>query len=585
MITQEVKRKLTAILSADVEGYSRMMGEDEVGTIRTLTAYRDAMTNLISQYHGRVVDAPGDNLLAEFTSVVNAVQCAVEIQKDIANCNKNSSQECKMNFRIGVNLGDVIEEEDRIYGDGVNIAARLESLCDGGGVCVSRSVYEQVKDKLPYKYSYEGEQKVKNIKDPLGVFKLVRNSGAGDHEAEDTGSLELPDKPSIAVLPFDNMSGDPGQEYFSDGLTEQIITGISRIHELFVVARNSTFTYKGKAVNVQQVGKELGVRYVLEGSVQKSGDRVRIIAQLIDAMTGHHKWAETYDRELQDIFAIQDEITMNIMHALQIELTEGDQWRSWADQTSNLKAFSKQLKGFEYFYRFTKEDNAQARKLFEEAIALDPDYAAPYSTLGWTHLNSIYFSWSDNPLEDFEKAEKFAQKAIAINEAMDHAHSLLSQIFLFKRQYEKAIEEAERAVAIAPNGSMAYALFGFTLNFAGRPKDALSMINKAIRLNPIPPAYYSFFLGLAYRAIGRYEEALKAYQKALPQYPDTSVVQIGLAVCYSALNRKPEARKAVAEVLRLNPEFSLDLYSMTVPFKNQSDIEHHRDELRKAGLN
>jgi adenylate cyclase len=489
-----------------------------------------------------------------------------------------------MCFRIGVNLGDVIEEEERIYGDGVNIAARLESLCDGGGVCISRGVYEQVKDKLPYNYSYEGEQKVKNIKDPLGVYKVVFNSDAGDHEAEDSEPLQLPDKPSIAVLPFDNMSGDPGQEYFSDGLTEQIITGISMIRELFVVARNSTFTYKGKAVNIRQVGKDLGVRYVLEGSVQKAGDRIRITAQLIDATTGHHKWAETYDREMQDIFAIQDEITISIMHPLQIVVTGGDQWRYWRDQTPNLKAFSKGLEGFEYFFRFTKENNAQARKLLEEAIALDPNYAAPYSILGWTHLNGIYFSWTDNPLEDFEKAEKFAQKAITINETMDHAHSLMSQILLFKRQYDSAIEEAKRAIDIAPNGSTAYALFGFTLVFAGRFNDALSMLKKAIRLNPTPPAYYSFFLGLAYRGIGRYEDALKAYQKALPQYPDTSVVQLGLAACYTALGRRQEASKAVAEVLRLNPDFSLELYSMTVPFKDQSDLEQHLEELRKAGF-
>jgi adenylate cyclase len=584
MKTQEVKRKLAAILSADVEGYSRLMGEDEVSTIRTLTACKEVMASLIRQHGGRVVDSPGDNLLAEFASVVDSVSCAVKIQQDFAERNQEELEAGRMQFRIGVNLGDVITEEDRIYGDGINIAARLESICEGGGVCISRGVYDQVKDKLSYKYIYEGEQTVKNIKDPLRVYKVVIDSDVSTAETDGSVALDLPEKPSIAVLPFDNMSGDPNQEYFSDGLSEQIITGISRIRELFVVARNSTFTFKGKATKVQQVGRELGVRYVLEGSVQKSNDRVRINAQLIDAISGHHLWAETYDRDLNDVFEIQDEITMNIMHALQIELTEGDQWRYWEGQTSNIRAFSKQLEGFEYFYRFTKEDNAQARKLFEDAIALDPNYAAPYACSGWTHLNGIYFSWSENPLESFEMAEKLAQKAIAINDALDHAHSLLSQIRLFQRQYDTAIDEAEKAVALNPNGSLAYALYGFTLVFAGRPEDALSMLKKAIRLNPIPPAYYLFLLGLAYRGIRHYEDALEAYRKALPQYPDTIVVQLGLAASYAALGRQQEANEAVAEVLRLNPNFSLDFYLMTVPFKNQSDLERHLKDLRRAGL-
>ena len=582
MADEGFKRKLAAILSADVEGYSLLMGEDEEATIRTLTVYREVLSTLIQQNNGRVIDSPGDNLLAEFASVVDAVKCAVAIQKEIKSRNDEVPENRKMRFRIGINLGDVVQEQNRIYGDGVNIAARLESLCDGGGICISGTAFEHVENKLDLKFKDLGEQKVKNIVKPLRVYRVKLTDEACESYMDE--ALELPDKPSIAVLPFDNMSNDKSQEYFSDGLTEQIITGISMIRELFVVARNSTFTYKGKAVKVQQVGRELGVKYVLEGSVQKSNERVRINAQLIDAITGHHLWAETYDRNLEDIFAIQDEITINIMHALQIELTEGDQWRYWEGQTSNIKAFSKQLEGFEYFYRFTKEDNAQARKLFEDAIALDPNYAAPYSLLGWTYLNNIYFSWSENPLESFEIAEKFALKALAINESMDHAHSLLSQICIFKRQYDKAIEEAEKAVAIAPNGSTAYALFGFTLNFAGRFEDAISMLKKAIRLNPIPPAYYSFFLGLAYRGIGRYEKALEAYQKALPQYPDTILVQLGLAACNSALGRHQNARKAVAEVLKLNPEFSLELYTMTVPFKNQSDLEHHLKDLRKAGL-
>jgi adenylate cyclase len=513
---------------------------------------------------------------------VDAVECAVDIQKRLKKENDRFVENKRLEFRIGVNIGDVVQDGDRIYGSGVNVAARIEGISNPGGICISRSAYDQVKDKLDFTFEYVGEHEAKNIKEPVRVYKVLLDSESPKPLGDEPP--EIPEKPSIAVLPFDNMSGDPSQEYFSDGLSEQIITGISRIRELFVVARNSTFTYKGKAINVQQVGKELGVRYVLEGSVQKSSERVRITAQLIDAITGHHLWAETYDRDLKDIFAIQDEITMNIMNALQIELTGGDQWRYWADQTSNIRAFNKQLEGTDYFHRFTQEDNAQARKLFEDAIELDPNYAAPYCLLSWTHLNSIYFSWSENPLESFEVAEKFAQKALAINDAMDHAHSILSQIFLFKRQYDRAIEEAERAIAIAPNGSTAYALFGFTLVFAGRFDDAISMLKKTIRLNPIPPAYYSFFLGLAYRGIGWYDNALEAYQKALPQYPNTIIVKLGLAACYSALGRQQEAHKAVAEVLKLMPEFSLELYTMTVPFKNQSDLEHHLKYLRKAGL-
>jgi adenylate cyclase len=581
-IEQKVTRKLRAILSADAKGYSLLMSDDEVFTIQTLKAYREFMSNLIKQYSGRVVDSPGDNLLAEFPSAVDAVECAVDIQKRLKKENDRFVENKRLEFRIGVNIGDVVQDGDRIYGSGVNVAARIEGISNPGGICISRSAYDQVKDKLDFTFEYVGEHEAKNIKEPVRVYKVLLDSESPKPLGDEPP--EIPEKPSIAVLPFDNMSGDPSQEYFSDGLSEQIITGISRIRELFVVARNSTFTYKGKAINVQQVGKELGVRYVLEGSVQKSSERVRITAQLIDAITGHHLWAETYDRDLKDIFAIQDEITMNIMNALQIELTGGDQWRYWADQTSNIRAFNKQLEGTDYFHRFTQEDNAQARKLFEDAIELDPNYAAPYCLLSWTHLNSIYFSWSENPLESFEVAEKFAQKALAINDAMDHAHSILSQIFLFKRQYDRAIEEAERAIAIAPNGSTAYALFGFTLVFAGRFDDAISMLKKAIRLNPIPPAYYSFFLGLAYRGIGWYDNALEAYQKALPQYPNTIIVKLGLAACYSALGRLQEAHKAVAEVLKLMPEFSLELYTMTVPFKNQSDLEHHLKYLRKAGL-
>ncbi|NIS69645.1 MAG: hypothetical protein GTO12_12040 [Proteobacteria bacterium] len=346
MKPQSLQRKLTAILSADVKGYSRLMGEDEEATIRTLTAHRKVMATLIQKHRGRVVDAPGDNVLAEFGSVVDAVECAVEIQRELATRNTELPKDRRMEFRIGVNLGDVIAEGKRIYGDGVNVAARIEGLAEGGGICISGSVCDQIENKLALRFEYLGERAVKNIKRPVRVYRVVVEPEAVG--AEVLKPLELPDEPSIAVLPFTNLSGDPAQEYFSDGITEQIITGLSKIPHLFVIARNSAFTYKGKPFKVQQVSEELGVRYVLEGSVQRSGDRVRISAQLIDATSGHHLWAEKYDRDLRDIFALQDEITLKILTALQVKLTEGDQAHLWARRTDNLETYLKYLEGLEH---------------------------------------------------------------------------------------------------------------------------------------------------------------------------------------------------------------------------------------------
>jgi adenylate cyclase len=322
MTPQEVKRKLAAILSADVEGYSRLMGEDEVSTIRTLNAYKETISELIRKYRGRVVDEPGDNLLAEFASVVDAVNCAAEIQRELAKRNEELSEDRKMQFRIGVNLGDVVEEKDRIYGDGVNIAARVESICDGGGVCISGTAFEHVEGKLDLEFEDLGEHEVKNITKPVHVYRVQLMTEPKERK------LPLPQKPSIAVLPFTNMNSDPNQEFMADGTCENIITALSKIPDLFVIARNSTFTYKGKAVKVQQVGRELGVKYVLEGSIQCAGNRIRIHAQLIDATDGHHLWAERYDRNLENIFDLQDEITLKIVSALQVKLTDGEQARA-----------------------------------------------------------------------------------------------------------------------------------------------------------------------------------------------------------------------------------------------------------------
>src|SRR5437867_3609131 len=390
-----IERKLAAILSADVKGYSRLMGEDEVATIRTLTAYQEAMTTFIQQHRGRVVDASGDNLLAEFASVVDAVQCAVEIQRELKTKNADLPASQRMEFRIGINVGDVIVEGERIYGDGVNIAARLEGLAAAGGICISGIVYDQVETKLALGYEYLGEQTVKNIAKPVQVYRVQMEVGASTPTA--------PDKPFIAVLPFVNMSGDPEQEYFSDGITEDLITDLSKLSGLFVISRNSVFLYKGKAVKPEQVSQELGVRYVLEGSIRKAGKRVRITAQLVDATTGYHVWADRYDRDLQDIFALQDDVTRKIVAALEVKLTEGEQARLGRPLTNNIEAYDYYLRGLDCHPSATEEANARARQLFAKAVELDPHFAAAYACLGWAYFDQWSLGWSQD-LQTLEQA-------------------------------------------------------------------------------------------------------------------------------------------------------------------------------------
>ncbi len=630
MAERGFKRKLTAILSADVAGYSRLMAEDETATVKTIASYREIMSSLIKQHRGRVVDSPGDNLLAEFASVFDAVQCAVGVQKEIETQNAELPDNRRMEFRIGINLGDVIEEEGRIYGDGVNISARLEALADPGGICVSKTAFDQIETKLPLGYEYLGEQSVKNIPKPVGAYRvLMKPDAAGKLIGEkkflgrfsrkaalatiivlfmvaggligwniylqqsnklepaslDKMAFPLPDKPSIAVLPFDNMSGDTEQEYFSDGLSDQIISSLSKIPHLFVIARNSTFTYKGKPVKVQKVAEDLGVRYVLEGSVQKSADRVRITAQLIDATTGRHKWSERYDRDLGDIFAIQDDITMAITKSLNIELIEGEQARLWQKRsTTNLKAYLKYLEGTSYHYRLTKEDNTRARQIFEEALALDPGYANVYVSLGATHWYDARYGWVESRADSIKMAYKYAQKAIELDDTLDLAHTLIGGIYLLKRQYEKNIAQAERAIAINPSGAWNNIFMAGALGCSGRWEESLGYAEKAIRLAPFPPVSYYWLLGRSYFMTSQYDKAVKTFKKAVHVNPDYLVARAFLAACYSSLDRQAEATAEAREVLRINPKFNLASYAKTLPYKNEADIERYVTALRKAGL-
>jgi len=579
---ERAKRKLAAIFSADVKGYSRLMADDEVATVRTINAYREVMTNLIQDYNGRVVDAKGDNLLAEFSSVVDAVRCSVEVQNQLKERNAGLPEHRRMEFRIGVNLGDVIEENEAIYGDGVNIAARLESLAKGGGICISGTAFDQVEGKLELEFEYLGEQAVKNIKKPVRVYRAEMEGSISDVEL--TKEVPLPDKPSIAVLPFVNMSGDPEQEYFSDGLTEEIITVLSKVPELFVIARNSTFTYKGKSVNVKQVGQELGVKHVLEGSVRKGGDMVRITAQLIDSMGGHHLWAERYDRRLEDIFAVQDEIAGKILLALGVKLINGERALFFQSHSDNLEANLKMFQARSYFYRWNKEGNVLAMKTFEEIISMDPEWEMPHSLLGVTHLMALWYRWSDSPLVSIQKAFELAKQAIALDESSALAHGIMAFVYSMMRQHEKAIEEGEKAIQLDPNSADAYGMCAMAFHLASEPAKAISLLQKAIRLNPFPPGWYLWGLGHAYRNLGNFEESVSAFKKAIDKDPANLLAHTGLTATYSLLGLEEEACSEAAEVLKIDPEFSVKNWANTLPYKNKVHLETYINALRKAGL-
>ena len=581
-MTQEgFKRKLTAILSADVVGYSRLMGEDEDTTVQTLTTYRDVISSLIKDHQGRVVDSPGDNILAEFVSVVNSLRCAWDVQQEIKSRNADLPENRRMNFRIGINLGDVIEEGDRIYGDGVNIAARLESLAEEGGICISGTAYDQVKNKLPFRYEYQGEQVVKNIREPIRVYKVLIKKDAD--ELILGKELELPDKPSIAVLPFKNLSGDPGQEFFSDGFTEDIITTLAKIPLMFVIARESSFTFKGKSVNIQVIGRNLGVRYVLEGSIQKFGDRIRITAQLIDATNGHHIWAEKYDRELKDIFAMKDEITMKIATVLQVKLTEGES-ANWGPETKSFEAYIKVRQSWEHFRAFTPDDNILSRQKAKEALDLDPNYSSATEMFAWTLLMDGIFGTSKTPEKSVEQALELAQKVLDRGDSDAGAHFLIGYAYSRKGQFDKAISELEIARDLFPNNAEINAGLGMILNAAGKPEDAINVLKNAMRLSPIPPSWYLENLGGAYRLTGQYKKAVHEYKKAIQLQPDDMFSHLNLALCYVKLGREEDAHAEAAEVLRINPKFSAESYAKHIPLKDEASKKLLIDGMREAGL-
>ena len=578
------------------------MGRDEARTLTTLKSHFQVMHAFIAKFRGRVVAVHGDSLLAEFASVVDAVQCAVEIQNTLEARNEEIPEEARMLFRIGINLGDVIEEEGNIYGDGVNVATRLESLAKGGGICISRSVHDHVKNKLRVGYQSLGAHSVKNIAEPVRVYRVLPEPGASgktvvkawyrlkqrqkavlalavallavvggltvkkhlDRPGSSPGispflaekkALPLPDKPSIAVLPFENMTGDPGQQYFADGFTEQIISSLAKISSLFVIARNSSFTYKGKPVKVQQVSEELGVRYVLEGSIQKSGAQVRINAQLIDAVSGEHLWSEHYDRDLKEIFRLQDEVVLKITSALQVNLTSGEQARVWAEGTKNLEAYLRLLQGREYLIQGNRESIALARRMAEEAIALDPRYADAYALLGATYHQEVFLGTS-RPKESIAKAIELTMKALAMNGSLADARGRLGVLYSWSGRYDEGIAEAERGVELDPNSATANFFLSNVLRYAGRSKEAIPVIRKALRLEPIAPDVFVQNLALVYFQAGDCKEAVATCEKGLRREPDNLNSHAIRAAVYGYCGREAEARIEAAEVLRINPKFT-----------------------------
>ena len=619
------KRKLTAILSADVVGYSRLMDDNEEATVRTLNAYRDSMRALIQQHRGRVVDTTGDNLLAEFTSVVDALNCSVKIQHELTERNTELSSERRMAFRIGVNVGDVIEEKGRIYGDGVNIAARVEALAEAGGICITGRAYDQVKNKLEFGYHHLGEHSVKNIPEPVRVYKvLMEPEAAGKVLGEkrktrrwitlsaaivlvigigglagwylylkqskriDPASLDrmaytLPDKPSIAVLPFNNLSGEPEQEYFSDGITNDLITALSRFGDLLVIASNTVFTYKGKAVNVKEVGHELGVRYVLEGSVQKAGDKVRINAQLIEATSGHHLWAEHYNRDLKDLFALQDEIVQILVAQLAVKISTTEQARAMRKDTANLEAYDYLQRGREYYRRITRSANRKARQLFENALELDPNYASAYVGLGWTYFQRVSYGWTEFADQSLQHALDLAHKALSLDESNASAHRLAGHVYTFRAQYNLAINEIQQAININPNDADSYRNIGWVLLWSGKVDEAIRNLEKSLRLDSSSVGNPLLHLGMAYYLKGRYQDAQSALERGVIQQPNFVGYHIALAATFAQLGRHADAKRSAEKVLRLNPFFEVDNWGTA--FRNQPDRAKIIEGLRKAGLN
>jgi adenylate cyclase len=580
-------RRLTAILAADVAGYSRLMGADEEGTHERLRAHlRELIEPKIDEHRGRVVKNTGDGFLAEFASVVDAVRCAVEVQRGMPDRNAATPPEERIEFRVGVNLGDVIAEGEDIFGDGVNVAARLEALAEPGAVFISNTVHDHVRDRLPLSFEDLSEHRLKNIARPVRVYRVRGGEAVGGPIGTGQTSLALPDKPSVAVLPFTNMSADPAQGFFADGIAEDIITALSRYPSLFVIARNSSFTYKGHAVDIKRVGRELGVRYVLEGSLRTSGDRIRVTAQLVEAETSNHVWAERYDRDLADIFAVQDEITEAVTIAIAPAIADAEQQRAMRKPPDSLDAWADYQCGLWHMSRASAEDNALAEKFFQQAIDLDPNFAGGYKGLALAVNNSASVYGTRIPREGFASAEALARRAVASDPTDAEARARLGMTFWMRADYEGALAEVDRALALSPNLAYAHGIRGSTLVFSGQPEAGIAALEIAIRLDPRDPnlAARVNHMAFALYQCGRYEAAIEVAQRGIRSYPKHPMCYRWLAAALGQAGRTEEAKEALRHAIDIAPgSFGTYVRGEVVWFRPE-DHAHWLDGLRKAGL-
>ncbi len=582
-----MERRLAAIMSADAVGYSRLIRADEEGTIAAFKALRaDVIDPKLNARNGRIVKLMGDGMLVEFPSVVDAVRAAVETQKAVSEHNTGLAKDKRIEFRVGINLGDVVIDGDDIQGDGVNIAARLEALAEPGGICVSSNVYEEVRDRTHLTFEDLGEQEVKNIARRIRVWRWVDQPTAASAMNE-SEPLSLPDKPSIAVLPFTNLSGDPEQEYVADGITEDLITALSKIRWFFVIARNSTFTYKGHAIEVRQVARELGVRYVLEGSIRKAKDRVRISAELIDATTGRNVWAEHYDREIEDIFELQDEMTQTIVAAVEPELGAFEREQALRKPPQSLDAWETYQRGLWHMWSFTKNDNAKALPLLQRARELDPNFAAAYAYEGYSHFLNVMLGYTDAPGESIAAALAAANKAATLDDKDPAAYLTLGRVHMMRGEHDTSIAALERALSLNPSFAPAYFGLGFALALDGQLDQALAALEKAVRLNPRDPLIWAVksLRSLIYCLLRQFEAAAMSARQSMREPRAAGYWPYAvLASALGNLGQIEEASAVVNEALQIKPDLSLSYLEKTLPTKQPGGLQPYLDGLCRAGL-